>query len=559
MKNHIIGLLISFLIFILILNLIKSKKYKKENFSLDPNSVKKDDLINQMFNPFANFINIGDTTNTDFRAYNSQLSDPRPLDYINLNLDKTIVINDITYKDIKPILERIERKGKDDMGDLLLSGVSPDYFEIKNYIQKIDDLQIANSNKETYLYPLNYTTSHQNIFNTRKSKLPQFDNGNKLLLFLFIEYFRLKFKDNFKYISILRYKVYEGKIDRNLNYYYKAQADYFVDGNYTIWTINFEFFMIKIDETLKTYLKENTKLHQFLEKYKLANLNTDDYLPVILSYKCVGNYFQDQLFLTMGYSPFDYNYGKYKGDTIDNPFEHDFIYQTDDLKEKQFIGIDENFTGSIPIEAPNAGNIDKTFNNLENPRPYLKKDYITQIINTQNQNPLANQYACFNTDNGDIVFDIYSMKECNRDYDDYFRIKPKGIFDKSCNKDDECPFYNKNTNYPNHFGGCKNGFCELPQGLMKLGYKYYLSKTKPLCYNCYTKDWLPISNLHPCCEEQNDRKKYPHLKGPDYAFKGDLVDRTNYYNKKYCKYYPNKDGDPIGNTVCEGKRTYYNV
>ena len=563
----IIVLIICFIKYILRSNNGNNGNNKiKENFNVkdnSPDNVSESNLINQMFNPYANFIDIGDTSNTYFKGYNAPLDDPKPLNYIGLRLDDTIVIGDITYKQIKPVLERIERKGKEDLDKLLTIGVSPEYFEIKNYVKTMLNQQIADSNASTYLYPLNYSTNQQNIFPVFKSKLPQFDNGNEFILYLFIEYFRLMIKDNYNYISILRYKVLEGKIDRNLNYYYRVQADYFIDTNYTIWALEYEFFMLKVDITLKTLMESDEKLSKNLIKYELSELNTGSYIPIILSCKCVGNYFQDSVFMTTGISPYNYNYGKYKGDTIDDPVEHGFVYETDDLKSKQFVGIDEQFTGSstvdVPYESPNVGNLDKIFNNLENPRSYSQREYTTQIVNSQNQTPLANQYACFDVNNGNIVFDIYSMKECERNYDDYFRLKPRGVYDKSCIDDADCIFYKQNINYPNERGKCVKGSCELPSGLIPLGYRYYLSQTKPLCYNCYTKDWLPITNLHPCCDEQNDRNKYPFLKSPDYAFKDDLAERTNYYNNKYCNYYPNRKDNPISNTVCKDGRFFYNI
>lgn len=578
LKKEIIIFIFFIILFFSLIFFLKNRNHlSKENFNAEknsPDSVSEANLINQMFNPYANFIEIGDTSDTYFRGFNAPIDDPKPFNYIGLRLDNTIVINDITFKDIQPILDRIERKGKEDMDKLLTIGSSPDAFKINTYLQKMLNQQIADSNANTYLYPLNYTSSHSNIYQTQKSKLPQFDNGNDFILFLFIEYFRLQFPNNFNYISLLRYKVLEAKIDRNLNYYYKVQADYFVDTNYTIWALEYEFFMIKVDITIKTLLEKEkrekeedknkiikNKLDKDILKFELSEINTGSYIPIILSCKCVGNYFQDQLFMTSGISPYNYNYGKFKGDTIDDPFEHQFVYNYDKLKAKQFVGLDEteNFTGSGPAEAANASNIDRTFSNLDNPRSYSQKEYIKQIVNNQNQSPLANQYACFNTENGNIVLDIYSFKECERNYDDYFRKKPRGVFDRMCRIDADCPYYKQNTNYPNKRGFCNNGFCELPSGSLPLGYRYSLSKTKPLCYNCFTKDWLPITDLHDCCEEQNNREKFPFLKGPDYAFPDDVADRTNYYNKMNCSYFPNRSGDPIANTTCKEGKFFYNV
>ena len=37
-------------------------------------------------------------------------------------------------------------------------------------------------------------------------------------------------------------------------------------------------------------------------------------------------------------------------------------------------------------------------------------------------------------------------------------------WDKPCLRNEDCPFYKKNMNYPNNFGQCINGFCEMPLG-----------------------------------------------------------------------------------------------
>ena len=97
-----------------------------------------------------------------------------------------------------------------------------------------------------------------------------------------------------------------------------------------------------------------------------------------------------------------------------------------------------------------------------------------------------------------------------------------------------------NKNYPNTFGKClNNGNCENPINVKNLSYHIFNNKNKPLCYNCNTTSWEAITNLNDCCDEQKDRKKYPFLKGPDYAFKNDFEKRFNYniYNKSYSKYY----------------------
>ena len=70
-----------------------------------------------------------------------------------------------------------------------------------------------------------------------------------------------------------------------------------------------------------------------------------------------------------------------------------------------------------------------------------------------------------------------------------------------------------------------------------LGYKYYkpLYSKRPLCYNCDSQTWKPITELGFCCYEQEyDKKKYKFLKTPDYAFKNDFTARMNNFFQKNC-------------------------
>ena len=58
--------------------------------------------------------------------------------------------------------------------------------------------------------------------------------------------------------------------------------------------------------------------------------------------------------------------------------------------------------------------------------------------------------------------------------------------------------------------------------MLHLGYHNTVPGKKPMCYNCSSKEWLSMTTLGDCCEEQKDSKRYSFLKGPDYAFKNDL-------------------------------------
>jgi hypothetical protein len=190
--------------------------------------------------------------------------------------------------------------------------------------------------------------------------------------------------------------------------------------------------------------------------------------------------------------------------------------------------------------------------------PTTQRDIIkaNDIIREKNfQFLLRKQYGCFNA-NPDL-FDNLNAGEgalltisnslsnagnpnsktlCESPVDWYGQPKPFGVWDKPCKKDKECLFYNANQNYPNEYGKCnkETGYCDLPVNMLHLGYHYYVQneKNKALCYNCNNREWEAISDLGECCEDQKDRKKYPFLKSPDYAFANDINLRINYQNQK---------------------------
>jgi hypothetical protein len=178
-------------------------------------------------------------------------------------------------------------------------------------------------------------------------------------------------------------------------------------------------------------------------------------------------------------------------------------------------------------------------------KPVIEKDpsVIVQLTkNHMESYKLKNQYACFNLNydpelKNENILPYYSRESCESGNDHYGRPKAYGVYDKPCEKDEECPFYKLNKNYNNEFGKCIEGKCQLPLNMENIGYHYYKkNKTKkPLCYNCNSKEFNLDIFLDDCCDEQYNNEKYPFLKSPDYAFEGDQLNRINYFNHKYCK------------------------
>jgi hypothetical protein len=108
---------------------------------------------------------------------------------------------------------------------------------------------------------------------------------------------------------------------------------------------------------------------------------------------------------------------------------------------------------------------------------------------------------------------IKSRGLCESKYDAMgLSPKPEMYWDRRCERNEECPFYQANKNYKNYYGGCIDGYCQMPVGVKQMSYRKFDPDTKPFCYGC--KDEQNAI----CCEEQKDKEKYPNLKSPDYAF-----------------------------------------
>ena len=67
-----------------------------------------------------------------------------------------------------------------------------------------------------------------------------------------------------------------------------------------------------------------------------------------------------------------------------------------------------------------------------------------------------------------------------------------------------------------------------------VGYHYFRPNKKPLCYNCNSSTFEKYGDIDTCCDEQNNKEKYPELKSPDYAFDKDIESRYNFYTQKNC-------------------------
>lgn len=143
-----------------------------------------------------------------------------------------------------------------------------------------------------------------------------------------------------------------------------------------------------------------------------------------------------------------------------------------------------------------------TVTNVKRTQTVLQKAKSKKVLTDDQFDP---RYRCY--DNPDIV----SKGLCESPFDEQGRRKSKPTYwDRPCEKNEECPFYQANKTYKNYRGGCIDGRCEMPIGIKQVAYRLYDPTSKPMCHNC--KD---VSNPF-CCDEQTT---------PDYAFQLDMFER----------------------------------
>jgi hypothetical protein len=107
---------------------------------------------------------------------------------------------------------------------------------------------------------------------------------------------------------------------------------------------------------------------------------------------------------------------------------------------------------------------------------------ILQKIQVLEEAPSKKEYICYNNPL------VLSENFCDEKY-----------WDKPCEYNTECPFYQKNTTYKNYRGGCYNGACEMPIGVKRIAFRHYDENTKPWCHGCPdTEDLSPE-----CCQNKN--------------------------------------------------------
>lgn len=182
-----------------------------------------------------------------------------------------------------------------------------------------------------------------------------------------------------------------------------------------------------------------------------------------------------------------------------------------------------NMVGNIAmLENDDQAHPQYTRQDLKSKRKVLfTEQRIKSGLAEQRKAAAKKSFMCFNSTNPGAR----TKEECNL---------AKGVWDIEPANSAECPYFQKNKNYPNQRGGLRNGgYCDLPKNTQAVGFRYESSSPqyKPQCYNCKTHlvDNTGKSTIGACCEEQRlDRTTYHKLKSPDYAFPGDALDRGHH-------------------------------
>ncbi len=160
----------------------------------------------------------------------------------------------------------------------------------------------------------------------------------------------------------------------------------------------------------------------------------------------------------------------------------------------------------------NKYNADKTYLMSSN-----ESKFNTEYSGKNKAGTKLSPYRCY----GKIAYNNF---DCESKYDiNGNKIYKIGVWDKLCSNNNECPFYKKNLNYPNTFGKCINGYCQMPLGVESISPRSFDIKKQPFCGNC--KKGVK------CCDEQKDLSKYPQLKSPDFRFANDITLRKKYNMK----------------------------
>lgn len=279
-----------------------------------------------------------------------------------------------------------------------------------------------------------------------------------------------------------------------------------------------------IQALIKAYRQDIRKIR--LRKIKLEDLKKmDKQFDYLITYVVIGSEYMEKLkyskYFITGLKDMDISRIKAFYPVIKENYESVRFYFNKDTEDTEDITYDlylNNDKMLLPIMNYDIiGNIENFITRLEMPKDYLEAIDESYNGNTESRSGSSGNYGCYG--NNKIVnkfeCDSYYTKEGN----------PKSyysIWDKKCAKNEECPYYKKNTRYENSRGGCINGNCELPIGVKKIGFTKYNDDdyNRPLCYNC-----PDTTDLNCCANIKDIIDKNGVVINNDYVFKNDTDDR----------------------------------
>jgi hypothetical protein len=447
---------------------------------------------------------------------------PEPVPVMEKELNEMAGIENIGVKrDIKPNKDMIFSKQlaiDDEQMTTLIK-------EVKEYISN-NPINITFKNyptlfKQDKVRTINILTSRivntfLKIFNTKMKELEMYNQNHLLENFILIDY-RIVNRLDADYADYNKVWVEEGESrtllprnqvviqeeDKNGTMIYKAYKKKDISGTSRIDMSNLtenDRILVKKHKkkNLLDYLESGNKFHIRIgrdNKFQFFTL----YLDTKMSYLSNSNRFniviKDLVLI----------------DTINNYSL--MVNDNAELGYKKPLNLDSNKNVNIASSAK-PFNI---FNENDIPKNYFDDKFKIKVLDDRNYERAVadrqNKHKCFAVVGGRSQEIPFSNKMYCESYQS--DLEQIGIWDGPCQTNDECPFYKGNKNYDNELGGCNNGYCEMPLGVTRIGYKKYTDE--PYCYNC------PIGTDSRCCQQQylDSKESENRILSPDLVFIGD--------------------------------------
>ena len=370
--------------------------------------------------------------------------------------------------------------------------------EIKEDYKKWQEIpnSIAINGRKITTYPLVENNYNSNYFNP-KDEMTNKQMNSILQKMIYKPDFNI-FKNNFKELKQYDYDYYKGftgaKINKNkikdiifkilkeINYYSQILIE---DNNYIF--IHFILLQLQIIQILESNInkKKCIIIELLIDIYRLDKAKG---FQIYLELFIIDN----KIYILNNYVYGNFNEDQIKNNANDNDnllkIYSNFPFFKSNLNENNGYLLDSNENKKKTLSVEN------------------KIDLLNKYIYDNNKIKYDNAFKCFLSE-GDNIHNCRSTKDI------FNKKKQQGFWDKPCIYNEECPFYKSNKNYENEFGGCIKGTCQMPLGVDNVGYHFYSNIDKAICNNCKSID------IH-CCEKQKNKKIYPNLKSPDYAFTG---------------------------------------